>query len=112
MGLKLAVLVAVLVDMKVESTTLPCSFLLTYIFESRILIWVREIPDCIKFHLSFSRIDSIFRCSVDMKGLIKYGLFRLPLFARTLETSAILTKCTRIGLGLVLLYLGSNLPRR
>ena len=26
MGLKLAVLVAVLVDMKVESTTLPCTF--------------------------------------------------------------------------------------
>ena len=69
MGLKLAVLVAVLVDMKVESTTLPCSFLLTYIFESRILIWVREIPDCIKFHLSFCRIDSTFRCSLDMKGL-------------------------------------------
>ena len=50
MGLKLAVLVAVLVDMKVESTTLPCSFLLTYIFESRILIWVREIQKS-NFHL-------------------------------------------------------------
>ena len=110
MGLKLKL--AVLLDMKVESTTLPCSFLLTYIFGSRILIWVREILDCIKFHLSFSKIDSIFRCSLDMMGLTEYGLFRLPLFARTLETSDILTKYTRIGLGLVLLRLGSNFPRR
>ena len=107
MGLKLKL--AVLLDMKVESTTLPCSFSLTYIFESRILIWVWELPDCIKFHLSFSKIDSIFSCSLD---LTEYGLFRLPLFARTLETSDILTKCTRIGLGLVLLHLGSNFPRR
>ena len=45
MGLKLKL--AVLLDVKLESTTLPCSFLLTYIFELRILIWVREIPDCI-----------------------------------------------------------------
>ena len=107
MGLKLEL--AVLLDMKVVSTTLPCSF---FIFESQILIWVREIPDCIKFHLSFSKIDSIFHCSLDMMGLTEYGLFRLPLFARTLETSDILTKCTRIGLGLVLLRLGSNFPRR
>ena len=27
-----------------------------------------EIPDCIKFHVSFSRIDSIFHCSLDMMG--------------------------------------------
>ena len=79
MGLKLKFVV--LLDMKVESTTLPCSFLLTYIFELRILIWVRGIPDCIKFHLSFNKIDSIFRCSLDMMGLTEYGLVRLPLFA-------------------------------
>lgn len=76
MGLKLKL--AVLLEMKVESTTLPCSFLLTYIFESRILIWVREIPDCIKFHLSFSKIDSIFRCSLDMMGLTEYGFSGFP----------------------------------
>ena len=63
MGLKFAVLVAVLVDMKVESTTLPCSFLLTYMFESQILIWVQEIPECIKFHLfQQNRLDFSLFC--------------------------------------------------
>ena len=98
MGLELVVLLG----MKVESTTLPCSFLLTYMFVSQILIWVRETPDCIRFHLSFSRIDSFFCSSLDIIGLTEYGLFRLLLFPRMLEMSAILTKCTRIGLGLVL----------
>ena len=68
------------------------------------------MPDWIKLNLSFKRIESLSRSSGDISGLILMGGLSTLLFERILETSAILTNFTKIGLGCD--RWGLNLPRR
>ena len=62
-------------------------------------MYLRSVPDWIRDHLSFIRVESRERSLGDMSGLIEKGCCSDRLLERIRDTSADLMNLTKMGLG-------------
>ena len=70
-----------------------------YINTGIVNMYLWSVPDWIRDHLSFVRVESRERSLGDISGLIEKGCCSDRLLERILDTSADLMNLTRMGLG-------------